>query len=59
MNSEKARMHLAQAATRAISPSARQHIHAALQHLDADGELVECPACGRLGTAPMIDAHDC
>ena len=58
---ETARMHVAQAFTRAVDPDALAHCHAALRTLDPDlGEpLVECPVCGRVGLPERIAEHRC
>ncbi|WP_424016238.1 hypothetical protein ACOZ4N_00275 (plasmid) [Halorientalis pallida] len=54
-------MQLAQAYTRALQPTAREHIHAALLELDAEipKELAECPSCGRVGLPERVRDHDC
>lgn len=55
---DRARMQLAQALTRADSAAAREHIRAALAELDGPDRLVECTVCGRVGLeARMVCAH--
>lgn len=58
---ERALMHLAQAATRANDPDARQHIQQALTAVQdlPPSELLECPNCGRVGLPEQIAVHDC
>jgi hypothetical protein len=58
---ERALMHLAQAATRADDPDARQHIQAARDAIEAMGPtgFQACPACGRVGLPNQIAVHDC
>lgn len=57
---QKARMHVAQAYTHAISPSAREHLRAALRYLeDGSGQLAECPECGRVGLAERVADGAC
>lgn len=62
-NLPQARMHIAQAYTRASSPDAREHIRAALELLDGDpvgAELSECPNCGAVGLPETVATdHDC
>jgi hypothetical protein len=58
---ETALMHLAQAATRAEDPDAREHIRAAREAIRAIAPtgLIECPCCGRVGLPNQIAVHDC
>lgn len=59
-NPKKARMHVAQAYSRSLSPSTREHLRAALRYLDdGTGQLAECPDCGKLGVAERIAEHSC
>lgn len=62
MTDDRARMHVAQALTRAVHPETIRHLQAALDELDgAPPDLAECPRCGRLGLAERVHGagHDC
>ena len=56
-----AKMHVAQALSRAVDPNALAHCHAALRALDPElgDPLVECPVCGRVGLPERIKEHAC
>ena len=56
---ERARMQLAQALTRADSPAAREHIRVALAELDTPDRLIECRACGRVGLPERLICTHC
>lgn len=58
---DRLEMHLAQALTRAESPTVRRHIEAALAECRAlpPTPLVECPLCGRVGLPERIRNHNC
>lgn len=58
---ETARMHVAQAVSRAVDPDALARCHAALRALDPElgPPLVECPVCERVGLPERIKEHDC
>lgn len=58
-NEREARMHIAQAYSRAISPSTREHCRAALRLLDGGDDLAECPDCGSVGVAERIAEGAC
>jgi len=61
VDTEAVQHQLVQAYSRAVHPDVIAHLRAALEEFDDErlDELVECPACGRLGMAERIQAHDC
>lgn len=56
---DRARMQLAQALTRADDTVAREHIRAALAELETPTELAECPHCGRCGLPERMVCSEC